>query len=154
MTLHVETRRSCLAFSPGGHHAELRRALEGIELTDCFHATFASGRERDPTARRTYFLCHPRRSVARLMLNAWQSLVMLLRERPRLVISSGADVAAATVILGKLLGAETIFIESAGSVEPTLTGRLVYPFCDLFIIQWPEQRKRYPRAVQSRGLLL
>ncbi|MEZ5823500.1 MAG: hypothetical protein R3C97_01770 [Geminicoccaceae bacterium] len=153
MTLRVETRRTCLAYSPGGHYAELMRALQGIEFSDRFDATFASARSDDPAARRTYHLCHPRRSLLRLFVNVLQTAFMLLRERPAIVISSGADVAVATVILSRLAGARSIFVESAGSLEPTLSGRLVYPFCDLFLVQWPEQLDTYPEAVLVQGLL-
>lgn len=30
--------------------------------------------------------------------------------------------------------------------KPTLTGRLVYPIVDEFIVQWEEQLKVYPKA--------
>ena len=60
----------------------------------------------------------------------------------------------AVVAFGRLLGARTIFVESAGSLEPTLAGRLAYPFADLFIVQWPEALRRFPRAVLADGPLL
>lgn len=60
-----------------------------------------------------------------------------------------------TIILGKLLfRCKIIFIESAGDVTPTLTGRIVYPFCDLFIVQWPEKLRYFPKAILSEGVLL
>ena len=40
----TETRRTCLAYSPGGHLSELLRATAGIAFADCFHVTFRSGR--------------------------------------------------------------------------------------------------------------
>ncbi|MCB1883994.1 MAG: hypothetical protein KDG89_08370 [Geminicoccaceae bacterium] len=152
--LWIERRRVCLAYSPGGHKAELDRALRGILFEDCYHVTFENGRPPDPDAPRIRYLCHPRRSLARSALNALQSLWVLLRERPAVVISTGADVAAATLIIGKLLRAKVVFIETGGTIEPSLTGRLVYPFCDLFIVQWPEKRARFPKAVLAGGLLL
>jgi hypothetical protein len=79
----TETRRTCLAYSSGGHRAELERALAGIEFTDCFHVTFESGRA-GPAGARVHHLCHPRRSVPRTLANAAQALLLLLRERPRL----------------------------------------------------------------------
>jgi beta-1,4-N-acetylglucosaminyltransferase len=149
-----ETRRTCLAFSPGGHRAELERALAGITFADVFHVTFDDGRQQPPGSVRRYHLCHPRRSVWRTAVNAWQSLLVLRRERPELVISTGADVAVPLLLLGKLYGAAVVFIETAGSAEPTLAGRLVYPMADLFIVQWPERLDRFPRAVLAEGLLL
>jgi len=151
---HVERRRTCLAYSPGGHFAELERALAGIRFEDCFHVTFASDRPPDPRARRTYHVCHPRRSLVRSLVNAGQALSILLKERPHFVISTGADVAVPVFILGRLLGARTVFIETGGSLEPTLAGRLVYRFAHLFIVQWPERQAAFPKAVVAQGLLL
>jgi len=155
--LLTEHRRTCFACSPGGHRAELLRAVDGIEFTDRFDATFRSDHDDNsgtaPAPARIWYLCHPRRSPLRLLLNILQTLVMICRERPHLIISTGADVALATVVFGRLFGAKVIFIESAGSFGPTLSGRLAYPFAHLFIIPWPEQRIAYPRAVIARGLL-
>ena len=41
----------------------------------------------------------------------------------------------------------SIYIEVFDRVDkPTLTGRLVYPIVDEFIVQWEEQLKVYPKA--------
>jgi beta-1,4-N-acetylglucosaminyltransferase len=152
--LRVECRRTCWVYSPGGHLAELRRATEGIVFTDCYHVTYPSEREPDPVARRTWLIRHPRRSVWRTLVNAVQSLAILLRERPELILSTGADVAVPTLILGRLLGARVLFIETGGTLAPSLTGRLVYPFAHFFLVQWPEKLAAFPKAVLSRGLLL
>lgn len=150
----TETRRTCWAYSPGGHLAELERATEGIRFTDRFDVTFAGGRPPHEAPSRIYLVSHPRRSIGRTLVNIAQSLRVVLRERPRLIISTGADVAVAVCVLGRLLGARLVFIETAGELAPTLTGRLVYPFADLFIVQWPEKLAAFPRAVLARGPLL
>jgi len=31
----------------------------------------------------------------------------------------------------------------------SMTGRIVYRFADLFIVQWPQLQERYPRAVYA-----
>jgi hypothetical protein len=151
---HVERRRTAFAYSPGGHLAELERALEGIHFTDCFHVTYGEGRPTRLPANRIYRLCHPRRSALRTLANAVGALVVLLRERPRLVISTGADVAVPTVLLGKLFGAQIVYIETAAALQGSLSGRLCYRVADLFVVQWPEQLRRYPRAVLAAGPLL
>jgi len=155
--LHREDRKTCLIYSSGGHYAEIKRAVAGITFTDCYHVTFQIGRDKlqvDLVERR-YFITHPRRRVGSLLKNAWESLLLLIRERPAIIISTGADVAVPTIILGKLFfRCRVIFIESAGDITPTLTGRIVYPFVDLFIVQWPEKLYYFPKAVLSEGILL
>lgn len=150
----TEARRTCWAYSPGGHLAELERATEGLRFLDRFDVTFAGGRPPTEPPRRTYHVCHPRRSGARTAWNLLQSLKIVLRERPELVISSGADVAVPVCILARLTGAKLVYIETAGELRPSLSGRLLYPFADLFIVQWPEKLAAFPRAVLARGLLL
>lgn len=151
MNLH----KTCLAYSAGGHYAELKKALKGIHLDNCFHVTFSSGHFSSNDGVKRYFLVHPRRAIGRTLVNAFQSAWVLLKERPDVIISTGADVTLATIILGKLLlRAKVIFIESAGDLTPTLTGRIAYYFSDLFIFQWEEQRKFYPKGIKSKGILL
>lgn len=150
----VEARRTCWAYSPGGHLAELERATLGLRFLDRFDVTFAGGRPPLEPPRRSYHVCHPRRSIWRTLLNIGQSLLIVLRERPQLVLSAGADVAVPICILARLLGARLVFIETAGELRPSLSGRLVYPFAHLFIVQWPEKLAAFPRAVLARGLLL
>jgi hypothetical protein len=147
----VERRRACWAYSPGGHLAELRRATAGILFTDCFHITFAAGRACAAADHRLYHVAHPRRSAWRTLRAAWQTLRILLRERPALVLSTGADVAVPAIVLSKLLGATVVYVETAGSLEPSLAGRLAYPFADLFIVPWPEKLRSFPRAVLASG---
>ena len=51
-------------------------------------------------------------------------------------------------IYAKLFGKKIIYIESMARINsPSATGKLVYKFADLFIIQWEELRKFYPKAV-------
>ena len=150
----TETRRTCWAYSPGGHLTELERATAGIRFADCFHVTFASGRPPPPGARRVYHVCHPRRSPLRTLRAAVETWRILRAERPALLLSTGADVALPAIVLAKLTGTLVIFVESAGDLKPSLTGRLAYPFADLFIVQWPEKLKAFPRAVLANGPLL
>lgn len=152
--LWVETRRTCWSYSPGGHLAELERATAGLRFADRFDVTFAGGRPAAEPPRRTYHVCHPRRSPWRTLVNLTQSLAILLRERPALIVSTGADVAVPVCLLGRLMGARLIFIETAGELRPSLSGRLLYPFAHLFVVQWPEKLEAFPRAVLCRGLLL
>ncbi len=128
------------------------RALNGITFTNCYHITFETGRHIG--CNRAYFVTHPRRSITRTLANALQSLFILLKEKPELIISTGADVAIPTLVLGRLLGAQTIFVETCGSLKPSLAGRIAYHFSSLFIVQWPDKLNHFPRASLADGPLL
>jgi UDP-N-acetylglucosamine:LPS N-acetylglucosamine transferase len=71
-------------------------------------------------------------------------LKVVLRERPDVVISTGAAVGCIVCFLGKLLGAKVVWIDSITNVERiSLSGRMVRYIADLFLVQWPELAKRY-----------
>ena len=77
------------------------------------------------------------------------------KEKPDLIISSGAAVAVPFFYLGKLMGAKLIYIEVFDRIDkPTVTGRLVYPIVDKFIVQWEEQKKVYPKAINLGSMCL
>lgn len=150
---HVKAR-VCLAYSPGGHYTELIKAIEGISFPNSYHVTFTSGRVNH-TSDKIYRLTHPQKKILNTLKNIYESFLVLWKERPKVIISTGADVAVPTLILGKLFfSAKIIFVESGGDISPTLSGRLVYPFSDLFIVQWESQLADYPKAILSDGLLL
>jgi UDP-N-acetylglucosamine:LPS N-acetylglucosamine transferase len=72
---------------------------------------------------------------------------VLIKEKPDVIISSGAAVAVPFFYIGKLLRAKTIYVEVFDRMDkPTVTGKLVYPVTDKFIVQWPEMTKVYPKA--------
>lgn len=88
------------------------------------------------------------RSIKALVINTLIAWKTVRREKPDIIISSGAAVAVPFFYIGKLFGVKTIYIEVFDRIDkPTMTGRLVYPVTDRFIIQWKEMKKVYPKAV-------
>jgi hypothetical protein len=46
------------------------------------------------------------------------------------------------------MGAKTIYIEVFDRIDkPTMTGKIVYPVTDRFIVEWEEMKKVYPKAI-------
>ena len=73
---------------------------------------------------------------------------ILREENPDAVLSTGAMMSFPFLLMAKLQKRKTIFIECLFNVDaPTLTGKLAYSFVDLFLVQWPEMLKVYPKAV-------
>ena len=103
-----------------------------------------------PRGKSTGKLC----AVFRTLLAGMQSLVILLRTRPDAVISAGPAVSVPVSVLGKLFGARIIFIESSSRIRhPSLTGRLMYRWADLFFVQWQQLQEELPRAVFAGRLV-
>ena len=88
------------------------------------------------------------RSIKALIINAYRAFKILGKERPDLIISCGAAVAVPFFYVGKLFGAKLIYIEVYDRIDSSsLTGKLVYPVADRFIVQWEELKKVYKKAV-------
>lgn len=69
---------------------------------------------------------------------------IIFQERPDVVISTGAAVGCIVCFLSKLLGAKIIWIDSITNTERlSMSGRLVYPIADLFLVQWPKLAEKY-----------
>ena len=72
---------------------------------------------------------------------------IFFREKPDLVVTTGSEICLPICILAKLFGRKVVFVESLCRVESLSgTGRILYPFADLFLVQWPELTTRYSRA--------
>jgi len=81
------------------------------------------------------------------IIGAVMSGYIALIERPDVIISTGAGIVVFFCVFAKLLGAKLIFIESMARIErPTLTARMLYPFADLFFVQWPGLIRCFPKA--------
>jgi UDP-N-acetylglucosamine:LPS N-acetylglucosamine transferase len=78
----------------------------------------------------------------------------IFKKAPDVVISTGAAVGCISSFLGKLSGAKIVWIDSITNVERiSLSGRLVRPIADLFLVQWPELAEKYDN-VEYAGTLI
>ncbi|MGG3753341.1 PssD/Cps14F family polysaccharide biosynthesis glycosyltransferase [Heyndrickxia coagulans] len=148
--------RVCLVGSSGGHLTHLILLKEFWSKQDRFWVTFEKEDSRSLLENERKYWCYypTNRNIKNLIKNSFLALKILLKERPDIIISSGAAVAVPFFYLGKLLGSKLVYIEVYDRIDlPTLTGKLVYPITDKFIIQWEEQRKFYPKAINLGGIL-
>ena len=82
------------------------------------------------------------------LLNCFKSLYLYIKIRPKYIVTTGTHTAVPLCYLGKLFGSKIIFIETfANRYTKTLSGKLIYPISNLFIVQWEEMLKFYPKAV-------
>ncbi len=78
---------------------------------------------------------------------------ILKKEKPDAIITTGALAAFPFCLIGKLMRKKVIYIETFARVNgKSLTGRLVYPFADIFLVQWKEMLKCYPKAIYVGGI--
>jgi beta-1,4-N-acetylglucosaminyltransferase len=139
-----------LIASSGGHIYELFCLKKFWENKDRFWVSFKTTDaeyllkdEKD-----VYWAAHPTvRSIKNLNKNLFLAWRLLREMRPDMILTTGSGVAVPFLWIGRLLGIRTIFIESITRItELSLTGRLVYPFVDRFVVQWEELARKYPKA--------
>lgn len=91
-----------------------------------------------------HFLTYP----FHLFANCFKSLYYYLKFQPDVIITTGAHTAGPMCCLGKIFGSKIIYIESFANISTkTVTGRLIYRFADMFVVQWEEMLKLYPKAI-------
>lgn len=140
----------CLVGSSGGHLTHLYMLKPFWKDKKRFWVTFDKEDARSLLKDEKVYPCYfpTNRNIKNLIRNTFLAIRVLKKEKPDLIISSGAAVAVPFFYLGKLFGTKTIYIEVFDRInKPTLTGKLVYPVTDRFIVQWEEMKKVYPKAI-------
>lgn len=76
-----------------------------------------------------------------------QCFKVLKQYRPKVIVSTGSNVAVPLFWFGKLFGCKLIFIETRAHVyNKSLTGKLVAGISDVVIVQWKEMLNVYKNA--------
>ena len=104
---------------------------------------------------RTVWAYHPTtRNIPNLLRNLRLAWTVLRRERPRVIISSGAAIAVPFFWIGKLFGAKNVYLEVIDRIDSrTLTTRLCSPVTDLLVVQDEQQAQMFPGAAVIGRLL-
>jgi beta-1,4-N-acetylglucosaminyltransferase len=145
-----------LVCSSGGHLLLLHQLRPWWERHERSWVTFRkTDAESLLSGERIDWAHHPtQRNLRNLVRNLRVAWRVLLRERPDVVVSTGAGVAFPFFLLAKPLRIKTVFVEAYERLDrPSLTGRLCYPISDLMVLQWEEQRRFYPRGELVGALL-
>ena len=84
----------------------------------------------------------------KFIYNSFKSLILFIKIRPKVIVTTGTHTAVPICYISKIFRRKIIYIETfANSETKTLAGRLVYPIADVFIVQWEEMLKYYPKAI-------
>jgi len=145
----------CLVCSHGGHLTETLRLLEAFEGHDIFFATYHSSRNEELIKiARVYSTQNIGSNIWRMLKAIPWALGILLKEKPNVIFSLGAEVAIPFFYLGKLLRTRTIFVESWSRLSsPSGTGRIVYPVSDVFLLQWEQMLKQCGKKARYEGAI-
>ncbi len=146
----------CLVASSGGHLLQLVSLRKAWEAEERFWVSFPREDARALLeGERVFWAYHPtNRNLKNLFRNLGLAWRVLRKERPDVIISTGAGVAVPFLWVGRLLGIRTVFIDSLTRIRDlSLSGKLVYPVVNRFFVQWPDLTSRYPRSVYGGRVL-
>lgn len=139
----------CFAASAGGHLTQLLQLTKNIRgyvqfLVTTEHEVVSSFEPHGVV----YVVAKANRTEPlRLTLMFVQCLKILFEERPDVVISTGAAVGCILCTLAKATGKRAVWIDSIANVDSlSLSGKIVRPFADVFLVQWPDLANRYQRT--------
>jgi len=131
-------QRLLLVASAGGHWIELCRLSKAFAAHDCLFVSTAGGMVAPVGSRRVEVIADSSRDTMATMLRTGREVGKVIRAfDPDMVITTGAAPGAIALVLGRLHGARTVWIDSiANSDEMSLSGRMVRLFAELRLTQW------------------
>ena len=147
--------------STGGHFSELMQ-LKPIMEKCTYHLVTEKKKQnkalKDKYGKNINFLIYetkkkPLKYIFVLIANSFISLLIYLRFRPQVVITTGTHTAGPMCCIARLLGSKVIYIETyANRTSKTSAGRLLYYVANEFIVQWEEMKELYPKAKYFGGI--
>ena len=154
MEFQGDSMKIGLICSNGGHLTQLLYLLEAFEGHDIFFVTYESQRTK-ALPHRKYLLDNIGTNpiiMASALLNIAR---VFLKERPEAIVSTGSEIAIPAFYIAKLMGIQTIFIESwSRAATRSGTGKIVYPVSDIFLVQWPDLLLLYGSKAKYVGAVI
>ena len=150
-------KKICFIASSGGHFEQLMMLKPLMKKYSSFLVTEKTNYSVANYDIPFYYLKQVNRQEVKfipyMLINTIKTLGIFFKEKPDVVISTGALATIPMCITAKLFRKKIIFIESFAKINsPTLTGKLVYKFADQFYVQWEEMKIFYPDAICKGGI--
>lgn len=153
----MSSKRVLAIASGGGHWVQLLRLRPAFEGLDVVYVSMDPSSAADVPGHRYHVIRDAsRKNKAAFLIVAFQLLGILLRERPKVVVTTGSAPALVSLILAKrLLGAKTIWIDSIANAERLSTsGEKAGKVADVWLTQWPELSGGEGRRPEYWGAVL
>jgi beta-1,4-N-acetylglucosaminyltransferase len=138
-----------LVCSTGGHFSTCQQLRPFWQAHDRLWVTFRiPATEAALKDEKVYWAWSPtNRNIPNLIRNLLLAWKVLRREKPAVVISTGAGVGVPFLVLARLLGSQTVFIESITRVSDiSLSAKLALPFLHVLYVHWEQLQQKYPEA--------
>jgi hypothetical protein len=125
--------------SGGGHWVQLRRVIPALDGHRVVYVTIHPTYKTDVPGAKVHIVNDATRwdRIGSLRM-ALRILWIVLRERPDVVLSTGAAPGFFAILFGRMFGARTIWLDSIANVEQvSMSGQMVRRHADLWLTQWP-----------------
>ena len=140
-----------LVCNDGGHLTEMLFLKEAFEDCDVLFLTYDDPRIKYLKYKK-YCIESIGTSKLKMIKMSLKIFKILRLEKPDLMISTGSEIAIPSFILAKFLRIKTIYIESWCRIKTRSgTGRILYYFSDIFLVQWPNLLKKYGKKARYEG---
>lgn len=153
----INTMKICFTSSSGGHFNQMHKLSREYDNYDKVYITERTNfSERILKNEKSYFYDvinrKEKKFIFKLLKIVPNIFLVIKKERPDLIISTGALITVPVCYIGKLFGSKVIFIESFAKVKtPTLSGKLVNKIADKIIVQWPDLVEYYNKDKTEYG---
>jgi UDP-N-acetylglucosamine:LPS N-acetylglucosamine transferase len=148
-TVEINRKGLLLVASSGGHLLELLQVTDLWPQDQRHWVSFRTSDAVPLLADETVTWAHhpTNRNIPNFFRNLLLAIRMIRTHEFQAIVTTGAGVSVPFVIVGRIHRVRVVYIESMARVtSPSLTGRLVYPFANTFIVQWPGLTRFFKRA--------
>lgn len=150
-------KKICFAASSGGHFEQLMMLEPLMKKYESFILTEKTRYKINTKNIPVKYLKQVNRKektfVILMIYNAILSLYIYIKERPDIVICTGVLSMIPICLYAKIFRKKLIYIESYAKINsPTLSGKFLYRYADLFLVQWKSMLDVYPHAIYKGGI--
>lgn len=147
-------KKVCFICSSGGHYSELKNLFNLSKQYHSFLVTEKTPNFSNMNFEKIYFVKEINRKEKFFIFNflklLFKSLWILIIERPKVIITTGALASYPLCYFGHLLHSKVIYIESLARVSSlSKTGEKLYHIADYFFVQWEELHNKYPQTIYA-----
>ena len=147
----MRLKKICYVSSCGGHLTEILNYSYQLDKYECFYV-INQKKDISYLNKNVYFVDHSTLDI-KFFKVLYQALIILLKEKPELIISTGASLAVQFFIIAKLLGIKTIFIESLTRINTlSKTGKIIRFLTPNFLVQTKTLSKKYTLNYLDPGI--
>lgn len=149
-TKNFDEIKIAIVGSSGGHLTHMMLLKDFRSKHERFFVTFNKEDANSQLKNEKIYYCYypTNRNIKNLIKNTFLAWKILRKEKPDLIISSGAAIAIPFFFLGKLFfRTKCVYVEVFDRInQGTIAGKFCYHFADVFFVQWKEQLKVYKKA--------